>query len=182
MILFVNPRVTRPKNRRFPLSLMMVGAALPDGTSWEIVDGNRPDVDTFANLIAHVERQAGGNDAVRVIAMSVMPGPQLVSAVPLTKMIKARFPSLPIAWGGYFPSLYPKPVLNSGYVDWIIRGQGSAHLQSCSTCWTAGAIQKQLRVWVFATATRIGSAPSESGSALMTCRLRPITRSRSTNT
>jgi len=30
MILFVNPRATRPKNRRFPLSLMAVGAALPE--------------------------------------------------------------------------------------------------------------------------------------------------------
>jgi hypothetical protein len=29
MILFVNPRATRPANRRFPLSLMAVGAALP---------------------------------------------------------------------------------------------------------------------------------------------------------
>ena len=37
MILFVNPRATRPSNRRFPLSVMAVGAALPPDTSWEIV-------------------------------------------------------------------------------------------------------------------------------------------------
>jgi hypothetical protein len=42
MILFVNPRATRPKNRRFPLSIMAVGAALPEGVNWEIVDGNLP--------------------------------------------------------------------------------------------------------------------------------------------
>ncbi len=123
MILLVNPRVTRPKNRRFPLSVLMIGAALPEGTSWEIVDGNRPD-DTYAEVVARVERQAGGSDPVRIIALSVMPGPQLVNAVALSKAIKARFPSIGIAWGGYFPSLYPKPVLNSGYVDWIVRGQG----------------------------------------------------------
>jgi anaerobic magnesium-protoporphyrin IX monomethyl ester cyclase len=124
MILFVNPRVTRPKNRRFPLSLMAVGAALPEGTSWEIIDGNPADADVYAEIVAHVERQAGGADPVRIIALTVMPGPQLVSAVPLSKMIKARFPSIVLVWGGYFPSLYPKPVLNSGYVDWIVRGQG----------------------------------------------------------
>ena len=28
MILLVNPRATRPENRRFPLSVMAVGAAL----------------------------------------------------------------------------------------------------------------------------------------------------------
>ena len=32
MILLVNPRATRPGNRRFPLSVMAVGAALPPGT------------------------------------------------------------------------------------------------------------------------------------------------------
>jgi hypothetical protein len=33
MILFVNPRPTRPKNRRFPLSFMAIGAALPAGSA-----------------------------------------------------------------------------------------------------------------------------------------------------
>jgi radical SAM superfamily enzyme YgiQ (UPF0313 family) len=27
-------------------------------------------------------------------------------------------------WGGNFPSLYPSPVLNAPYVDWVVRGQG----------------------------------------------------------
>ena len=45
MILLINPRSTRPKNRRFPLSVMAVGAMLPEGTSWEIVDGNLPGID-----------------------------------------------------------------------------------------------------------------------------------------
>lgn len=124
MIVFVNPRATRPGNRRFPLSVMAVGAALPDGTSWEIVDGNRPGMDAFAAVCAHVDRQAGGRDPVRAIAMTVMPGPQLVSAVPLARAIKARYPDVPIVWGGNFPSLYPAPVLASSYVDWAVRGQG----------------------------------------------------------
>jgi radical SAM superfamily enzyme YgiQ (UPF0313 family) len=44
--------------------------------------------------------------------------------VPLSKAIKARFPALPIVWGGNFGSLYPEPVLNAPYVDWLVRGQG----------------------------------------------------------
>ena len=43
MILLVNPRATRPANRRFPLSVMAIGAALPATENWEIVDGNLPD-------------------------------------------------------------------------------------------------------------------------------------------
>lgn len=124
MILLVNPQVCRPENRRFPLSVMAIGAALPDDVSWEIVDGNRPDVDELRDVVAHVEARAGGLDPVEAVAVSVMPGPQLVGAVPLTRRLKELYPRLPIVWGGYFPTLYPRPVLESGWVDWIVRGQG----------------------------------------------------------
>ncbi len=124
MIILVNPRATRPRNRRFPLSVMAIGAALPESESWELVDGNRPDIDVNAEIDAHIARAARTGDAVRAIAMSVMPGPQLVSAVALARAVKARHPEIPIVWGGNFPSLYPAPVLNAPYVDWIVRGQG----------------------------------------------------------
>ena len=124
MILLVNPRATRPKNRRFPLSVMAIGAALPEGTSWEIVDGNLPDADVVASVDAHAQAAGARGDSLRAIAMTVMPGPQLVSAVQLSRDLKARHPDVPIIWGGNFPSLYPAPVLESRTVDWIVRGQG----------------------------------------------------------
>ncbi|MGH7616134.1 MAG: B12-binding domain-containing radical SAM protein [Gemmatimonadaceae bacterium] len=124
MILLVNPRATRPSNRRFPLSVMSIGAALPESVSWEIVDGNRPDVDPLAHISAEIDARSGAADPVEVVAFTVMPGPQLVNAVPLARDLKARHPSVPIVWGGNFPSLYPAPVLNAPYVDWIVRGQG----------------------------------------------------------
>jgi radical SAM superfamily enzyme YgiQ (UPF0313 family) len=124
MIVFVNPRATRPKNRRFPLSLMAVGAALPAGTEWEIVDGNLPDADPLAQIRARVDAAARGPDPVQAIAFTVMPGPQLVSAVPLSRAVKELFPDIPIVWGGNFGSLYPAPVLDAPYVDWVVRGQG----------------------------------------------------------
>jgi hypothetical protein len=124
VILLINPRATRPANRRFPLSVMAVGAALPEHRTWEIIDGNLPGVDVLATVADYVERQAQGGDPVTAIALTVMPGPQLVNAVPLTTMIKTRFPHIPIIWGGNFASLYPEPVLDAPYVDWVIRGQG----------------------------------------------------------
>ena len=124
MILLVNPRATRPKNRRFPLSLMAVAAALPDDVTWEIIDGNRPSVDVLATVTDYCRARAGTSDPVQLIAMTVMPGPQLVSAVPLARELKRRHPEVPIVWGGYFPSLYPTPVLNAPFIDYAIRGQG----------------------------------------------------------
>jgi radical SAM superfamily enzyme YgiQ (UPF0313 family) len=124
MILLVNPRATRPENRRFPLSVMAVGAALPGNISWEIVDGNLPGIDVIGAVSRLIETQRLLGDPVSVIALTVMPGPQLVSAVPISKALKKRFPDIPIVWGGNFGSLYPEPVLNAPYVDWLVRGQG----------------------------------------------------------
>lgn len=124
MILLLNPRVTRPRNRRFPLAVMSLGAALPARVSWEILDGNVPGLDLFVAVSERIERQRGGSDPVTVVAMSVMPGPQLVSAVPLARRIRERYPQVPIVWGGYFPTLYPQPVLRAGYIDFLVRGQG----------------------------------------------------------
>jgi anaerobic magnesium-protoporphyrin IX monomethyl ester cyclase len=124
VILFLNPRATKPGNRRFPLSIMAVGAALPPERSWEILDGNLPGSDVLAQVADHVARQADTADPVQAIAMTVMPGPQLVSAVPLARAIKQTFPAIPMIWGGNFGSLYPAPVLAAPYVDWLVRGQG----------------------------------------------------------
>jgi len=124
MILLVNPRATRPENRRFPLSVMAIGAALPPDVSWEIVDGNLPGMDVVRSASERIEAQRIFGDPVTAIALTVMPGPQLVSAVPISKALKARFPDVPIIWGGNFGSLYPDPVLNAPYVDWLVRGQG----------------------------------------------------------
>jgi anaerobic magnesium-protoporphyrin IX monomethyl ester cyclase len=124
MIILVNPRATRPSNRRFPLSVMAIGAALGDREEWEIVDGNMPDLDVSARISQYATARRGTADPVRAIAFTVMPGPQLANAVPLTKEIKARHPEIPIVWGGNFGSLYPPSVLNAPYVDWLVRAQG----------------------------------------------------------
>jgi len=124
MILLINPRATKPKYRRFPLSVMALGAVLPEGISWEIWDGNKPGDDFTERLLARIEAAEGTSDPVRLLAVTAMPGPQMAAAVPLTKRLKETFPRIPIVWGGYFPTLYPKPVLAAPYVDWIVRGQG----------------------------------------------------------
>jgi len=128
MIVLVNPRATRPSNRRFPLSVMALGAALPPGTSWVIVDGNRPHIDPLDDIDALIRARAGSTDPVRAVAMTVMPGPQLASAVPLARGLKSRHPDVPVIWGGNFPSLYPQPVVRAPYIDWVVRGQGERTL------------------------------------------------------
>lgn len=118
MIILLHPRSTRPKNRRFPLAPLAIAATLEGETDYEIVDGNAdPDPgDTLDRIMR--EKPA------RMLAVSVMPGPQMVAAIPLCRNFRARYPHVPIVWGGYFSSLYPDAALNARYVDYVVRGQG----------------------------------------------------------
>ncbi len=118
MILLFHPRSTRPKNRRFPLSVLSLAAVLDGKVEYEIVDGNLdPDPLGMLDTLAR-ERP------VEALAVSVMPGPQMVAALEVSKQFRNRHPRTPVIWGGYFPSLYPAATLNAPYVDVAVRGQG----------------------------------------------------------
>jgi anaerobic magnesium-protoporphyrin IX monomethyl ester cyclase len=118
MIILFNPRATKPRNRRFPLSVMALAAVLEGREDYEIVDGNVDDkpTETILNLVRR--------NKVDLLGVSVMPGPQMASAVEDCKQIRLRCPELPIVWGGYFPSTYTDAALNVRYVDYVVRGQG----------------------------------------------------------
>lgn len=118
MILFYNPKATRFRNRRFPLSILSIAAMIEGKEEYAIVDGNL-DANPTASLITRIQEQQ-----VEALAVSVMPGPQTVGAVATCREIRARFPKIPILWGGYFASNYTAAALNAPYVDFAVRGQG----------------------------------------------------------
>lgn len=135
MIILYNPRATSPKARRFPLSVMAVGAVLDDD-AYTIVDGNVCDdpYRVIADLICSAP-------SVDILGVTVMPGPQLQQAVPVCRRLKAEFPHLTIVWGGYFPSLYPDAVLRADSVDFAVRGQGEeTFTELIKVCRTGGSL------------------------------------------
>jgi anaerobic magnesium-protoporphyrin IX monomethyl ester cyclase len=118
MIILFNPRATKPRNRRFPLSVMALAAVLEGREEYQIVDGNLDEnpTETISDLIRR--------NNVELLGVSVMPGPQMASAIVSCKEIRNQYPKLPIVWGGYFPSTYADASLNAKYVDYVVRGQG----------------------------------------------------------
>lgn len=120
MIILLHPRSTKPKNRRFPLAVLSLAAVLEGKEEYAIVDGNA-DPDPQATL----DRLVLASN-VSLLAVSVMPGPQMVAAIPLCREFRLKYPKIPIVWGGYFASLYPDAALNARYVDFVVRGQGEA--------------------------------------------------------
>ncbi|MEZ4671639.1 MAG: radical SAM protein [Anaerolineae bacterium] len=119
-VLFYNPVSTSKGKQRLPLSLLAVAAVIADDYDVEFIDGNLID-----DPATHIIERAKATNA-KLLAVTVMPGPQVRQAVPVCKQVKAALPDLTILWGGYFPTQHYEVILNSGYVDYVIQGQGEA--------------------------------------------------------
>ena len=117
-VLLVNPTITATKHARFPLAVLSLSAALQDRAATQIIDGN-VDRDFINTTVRSFD--AGRVDAVGI---SVMGGPQLPTAIAVSKAIRARAPDTPIIWGGHFPTICPDAALQEPYVDYAVRGQG----------------------------------------------------------
>ncbi len=116
-ILFFNPRSAKSKPR-IPNSILQVAASINGLYDFTIVDGNLEDnpIEKIIDLLSKEEYIC--------LAITVMPGPQLKQAIPVSKLVKQKFAKIKIVWGGYFPSNQPDSVLNSGFVDVIVNGMG----------------------------------------------------------
>ncbi len=117
-VILFNPRSSRMRKPILPSSLLAVGALLEDRFSYRIIDGNL-EVDPAGVIEAEIK-----SERETVLAVTVMPGPQLRETVPLCRSLKDRHPHLTIAWGGYFPSQHWQPCLRSRFVDYVVRGHG----------------------------------------------------------
>ncbi len=117
MIILLNPR-SATHNRRLPLSVLTVGAGLEGKFEYQIIDEN------FENDIDEVLDRSIRRHSVKYIGLSVMPGPQLVRAITISRRLKLLHPDLTVVWGGNFPSIHTDTVLRSRYVDIAVLGQG----------------------------------------------------------
>lgn len=116
-VILFNPRSANAKHR-IPNSILQVGASIDGKYSYLFVDGNlEPDPEQL------ILDQLGKNP-VKYFGVTVMPGPQLTQAIPISKRVRELFPDVTIIWGGYFASNQHKVCLESGFVDFVINGPG----------------------------------------------------------
>lgn len=120
MIILFNPLSTTPGKQPLPLSLLSLASVLEGRHPYRLVDGN-----LVADPAAAILEMARDDS---LLAVTVMPGPQLTQAVEVSKKIRSTLPELPIVWGGYFPSQHADTVLKSNFVDFVVRSQGEMPL------------------------------------------------------
>lgn len=121
-VLLINPHMCAPGSTRLPLSILNLAAVLQGRCPWRVVDGN-VHADAVARALAALREARHA-----LVGVTVMPGPQVATAIEISVAIRAAHPDVPIAWGGYFPTLYPDAAINAPYVDYVVRGQGEATL------------------------------------------------------
>ena len=121
-VLLINPTITAKRHARFPLAVLSLSATLEGRYAPTILDGNidRDFVSTAERII--------GDGSIAAVGVTVMGGPQLLSAIAVSKAIRARAPGLPIIWGGAFPTVCPEATVNAPYVDYAVRSQGEETL------------------------------------------------------
>jgi len=116
-IVFFNPRAAESK-ARIPNSILSIAASVENKYEYVLVDGNLEQ--NPAKKIFEYFNTGNYN----VFACTVMPGPQLKQAIPISREIRKKYPSVKIIWGGYFASNHSQVTIDSGYVDYIVYGPG----------------------------------------------------------
>lgn len=116
-VLLFNPRAQNHKPR-IPNSILQIAASIEGKFDYFFVDGNL-EADPASKIIELISSRE-----IAYFGCTVMPGPQLKQAIPISKKIRELFPGIKIIWGGYFPSNHPTAVLESGFVDFIVNGMG----------------------------------------------------------
>ena len=132
MIILFNPPSNATRKPVLPMSLLAVGAVLDGVHDYRIIDGNL--VGDPLEALDQAIRETGAN----LLAITVMPGPQLSHAVPISRELKARHPELTIVWGGYFPTQHYDVTLRADYVDYVVRGHGELIFRAFVDAFVAG--------------------------------------------
>jgi radical SAM superfamily enzyme YgiQ (UPF0313 family) len=108
-----------------PLAMVAVGSALDrDRYDVVIVDG-RLDPDPVGTILAMLADD--GPDLQTVcMGVTILTGAPIRDALKVTRGVKRAHPRLPVVWGGWHPSLFPRECLEEPGVDVSVSGQGEA--------------------------------------------------------
>lgn len=118
-ILLISPRFPERLGRlNIPMGLISVGSSL-------IQNGYKVRLLSLQNIkdneaFSMVRQELSGSIAVGLSVMS----PQIPDALEISRTIRQYDPSIPIIWGGIYPTLYPEQVAQCSYIDYAVKGEG----------------------------------------------------------
>lgn len=118
------PRSGKQVQRRVELSLSLLCPATPlDRQGYRIKI-----IDEFANPNWRRELLEAIAEKPICFGVTSMTGPQILHALEGCKLVKERYPDVPVIWGGIHASLLPERTLENPYADIIVVGEGEETL------------------------------------------------------
>ena len=151
-IILFNPRSARAKHR-IPNSILQVGATVHDKFELAFVDGNL-EKDPWSKITGLLD-----SGRFRYFGCTTMPGPQLKEAIPISKKIREKYPSIFIIWGGYFASNQYRSVITSGFVDFIVNGPGDEAFPALINALENGAPYEGINNLIFRKGNEVVKTP-----------------------
>ena len=100
-----------------PLELLQI-AAIPEQEGYEVVI-----IDAMVHE-DYLEQLMEVCDGALLFASSCILGSQVAHGAQVARKVRARFPDLPMIWGGWFPSVAYEQYLREGIADAVAIGQG----------------------------------------------------------
>lgn len=122
VLLFPNPLEEKGYSLEIPLSILAVAAPVfSEGYEVVLIDERLHEEPEQAVLTAA--------EGALCVGVSTITGYQLKRSIHYSRLLKQRYPQLPIIWGGYHPSLLPEQCAAEPYIDAVVRGQGERTFQ-----------------------------------------------------
>jgi anaerobic magnesium-protoporphyrin IX monomethyl ester cyclase len=101
-----------------PLALLAIGSYLNNEKYNVVIIDGRLEKDPMPKILEALQQNAV------CFAVTVLTGRPIKDALLVSQAVKEHFPSLPVIWGGWHPSLFPQETLEEKSVDVIVKGQG----------------------------------------------------------
>jgi len=119
------PRSGKQVQRRVELPLSLLCPATPlDRRGYRIKI-----IDEFANPAWRSVFLDSLKEKPICFGVTCMTGPQILHALAGCKIVRERYPDVPIVWGGIHASLLPEQTLENPYVDIVVTGEGEDTFQ-----------------------------------------------------
>src|SRR6202158_3599763 len=114
-----------------PLALLAIGSHLDRERYEPVIVDARLETDAAGAVLRAAEGAV-------CIGVTVLTGAPIRDAVRVSRAVKARYPELPVVWGGWHPSMFGGECLDEPSVDATVQGQGEVTFAEAVDRWARG--------------------------------------------
>jgi anaerobic magnesium-protoporphyrin IX monomethyl ester cyclase len=100
-----------------PLALLAIGSELDPAIYDVVVIDGRLEADPVSAVLSQLTGSV-------CLGVTVLTGAPISDALLISRAAKQAHPDLPVVWGGWHPSLFPRDCLAEASVDVTVQGQG----------------------------------------------------------